>query len=58
VAAPVRRADGEVVAPVSVEGPAFRMRPMELPGIARMTIEAAGFISRQMGERRQSVGSD
>lgn len=59
VAAPVRRADGEVVAALSVAGPAFRMRPMELPRIARMTMEAAGVISRRMGyvERRQSVGS-
>jgi IclR family acetate operon transcriptional repressor len=59
VAAPVRRADGEVVAAVSVSGPAFRMRPAELPRIARMVMEATEAISRRMGyvERRQSVGS-
>jgi DNA-binding IclR family transcriptional regulator len=57
VAAPVHRADGEVVAAVSVAGPAFRMRPAELPRIGRMAVDAAGAISRRMGyaERRRSV---
>jgi DNA-binding IclR family transcriptional regulator len=57
VAAPVRRADGDVVAAVSVAGPAFRMRPSELPRIGRMVVDAAGTISRRMGyaERRRSV---
>jgi IclR family acetate operon transcriptional repressor len=58
VAAPVRNADGEVIAAVSVAGPAFRLPPVEIPRIARMAIDAAGAISRRMGyvERRQSVG--
>jgi len=58
VAAPVRRSDGEVIAAVSVAGPAFRMRPGELPGIARITMDAAAAVSRRMGyaERGQSVG--
>ncbi len=58
VAAPVRRADGEVVAAVSVAGPAFRLRPTEIPRIAQLTMDAAGAISRRMGfaERRQIVG--
>jgi IclR family transcriptional regulator, acetate operon repressor len=58
VAAPVRRADGEVVAAISVAGPAFRMRPVELPRIARLAVDAAGAISRRLGfvERRHSVG--
>ena len=57
VAAPVRRADGQVAAAVSVAGPAFRMRPGELPRIAGLTMDAAAAISRRMGhtERRQSV---
>ncbi len=57
VAAPVRRADGEVIGAVSVAGPAFRMRTIELPRIARVTIDAANAISRRMGfdERRQSL---
>ncbi len=59
VAAPVRQADGGVVAAVSVAGPAFRMRPVELPRIAQMAMDAAGAISARMGyvERRQSVGA-
>jgi DNA-binding IclR family transcriptional regulator len=57
VAAPVRGADGEVIAAISVAGPAFRMRPAELPRIARLTIEAASNISRRLGfiERRKSL---
>ncbi len=57
VAAPVRRADGQVAAAVSVAGPAFRMRPGELPRIARLAMDAAVAISQRMGhtERRQSV---
>jgi DNA-binding IclR family transcriptional regulator len=57
VAAPIRRADGQVAAAVSVAGPAFRMRPGELPRIARLAMDAASAISRRMGhtERRQSV---
>jgi DNA-binding IclR family transcriptional regulator len=54
VAAPVRQADGEVVAALSVSGPAFRLRPVDLPRIGRRTIEAADRISRRLGfvERR------
>jgi DNA-binding IclR family transcriptional regulator len=57
VAAPVRQADGEVVAALSVSGPAFRMRPMDLPRIARLTMEAAGAVSRRLGyvERGRSA---
>jgi DNA-binding IclR family transcriptional regulator len=54
VAAPVRQADGEVVAALSVSGPAFRMRPVDLPRIGRLTMESADAISRRLGhvERR------
>jgi IclR family transcriptional regulator, acetate operon repressor len=57
VAAPIRTGDGEVTAAVSVAGPAFRMRPAELPRIARLVVDAAAAISRRMGyvERRHSV---
>jgi DNA-binding IclR family transcriptional regulator len=56
VAAPVHQADGRVVAALSVSGPAFRMRPMDLPRIARRTMDAADTISRRLGyvERRPS----
>lgn len=55
VAAPIRRADGEVVAALSVSGPAFRMRPVDLPRMGRLTMEAATAISRRLGyvERRR-----
>jgi DNA-binding IclR family transcriptional regulator len=54
VAAPIRQADGQVVAALSVSGPAFRIRPMDLPRVARLVMEAADAISRRLGyvERR------
>jgi DNA-binding IclR family transcriptional regulator len=54
VAAPVRQADGEVTAALSVSGPAFRMRPMDLPRIAGNVMDAADAIGRRLGfvERR------
>jgi IclR family transcriptional regulator, acetate operon repressor len=59
VAAPVFGADGTVVAAVSVAGPAFRLRPAELPRTARLVVEAADAISRRMGhvpsERKEAV---
>jgi DNA-binding IclR family transcriptional regulator len=59
VAAPVRRADGRVVAALSVSGPAFRMRPVDLPRVGRLSVEGASSISRRLGhvERgRPAVG--
>ena len=57
VAAPVRQADGKVVAALSVSGPAFRMHAIDLPRIARITIDAAVAISRRLGwvERGRSA---
>lgn len=49
VAAPIRSSSGEVVAAVSVSGPAFRMRAIDLPGMARLTIESANAIGRRLG---------
>ena len=60
VAAPVWRADGEVVAALSVSGPAFRMRPVDLPRVGRQTIECADAISRRLGypgQRRSAAAS-
>ncbi|MEE8494709.1 MAG: IclR family transcriptional regulator C-terminal domain-containing protein [Nitrospirales bacterium] len=58
VAAPVRRADGEVVAAVSVSGPSFRMRPAELVRLGELTKNLADELSRRMGyvERRPPLG--
>jgi DNA-binding IclR family transcriptional regulator len=57
VAAPVRRADGQVMAAVSVSGPAFRMRASELPKIAGLAVEAGADISRRLGYRERSRSS-
>ncbi|MBI3648275.1 MAG: IclR family transcriptional regulator [Actinobacteria bacterium] len=56
VAAPIRQGDGAVIAALSVSGPAFRMRPVDLPRAGRLTMEAAAAISRRLGfvERRRS----
>jgi DNA-binding IclR family transcriptional regulator len=58
VAAPIRSAAGDVVAAVSVAGPAFRLRRSDIQRIGRIVMDAAEAISRRMGyvERRQSVG--
>lgn len=56
VAAPVRQADGEVVAALSVSGPAFRVRAVDLPRLGRLTIEASDKISRRLGHVERRVG--
>ncbi|MGH3924633.1 MAG: IclR family transcriptional regulator, partial [Pseudonocardiaceae bacterium] len=60
VAAPVRGATGEVVAAVSVAGPAYRVTKERIPELARAVIEAGAAISGRMGsaERRESVVAD
>lgn len=59
VAAPVRQADGEVVAAVSVSGPAFRMRAVDFPRMARLAMDAATVASTRLGfvERRRVAGA-
>jgi IclR family acetate operon transcriptional repressor len=56
VAAPVRDADGTVVAALSVSGPAFRMTAVDLPRIARLAVDAANAISKRLGyvQRRRT----
>jgi DNA-binding IclR family transcriptional regulator len=49
VAAPVRGMSGDLVAALSVSGPAFRMRAVDLPRIGRLTVDAALAISRRLG---------
>jgi IclR family acetate operon transcriptional repressor len=49
VAAPVRQANGDVVAAVSVSGPSFRLRSIDLPRLGRLTIDAAGAVSWRLG---------
>lgn len=52
VAAPIYRADGQVVAALSVAGPAFRLRPVDLPRVAEETMVSATTISRRLGYSR------
>jgi DNA-binding IclR family transcriptional regulator len=49
VAAPVRQLNGEVAAAVSVSGPSFRVRTVDLARLGRLTIDAAGAVSRRLG---------
>lgn len=60
VAGPVRGPGGEVVAAVSVAGPAYRVTAVRIPELAGTVVEAATEISRRMGhaERRESVVAD
>lgn len=49
VAAPIRCADGTVVAAVSVSGPAFRLPEESFEEVGGLTVEAAAEISRCLG---------
>jgi DNA-binding IclR family transcriptional regulator len=49
VAAPVRGADGDVVAALSVSGPSFRMGSEDFPMLARRVMEGADELSRRLG---------
>jgi DNA-binding IclR family transcriptional regulator len=49
LAAPVRDGDGDVVAAVSVSGPAFRMPSETFPDIARRVVAGADDLSRRLG---------
>jgi DNA-binding IclR family transcriptional regulator len=49
VAAPVRGMGGDLVAALSVSGPAFRMRAVDLPRIGKLAADAAQAVSRRLG---------
>lgn len=49
VAAPIHQADGTVVAAMSLSGPAFRLRPQDVPRTGAMVAEAAEAASRRLG---------
>jgi DNA-binding IclR family transcriptional regulator len=51
VAAPIRGADGSVVAAVSVSGPAFRLSKESFPEVGELARDAAAEISRCLGFR-------
>jgi DNA-binding IclR family transcriptional regulator len=54
VAAPVRGADGDVVAALSVSGPSFRMDADDYPRLARRVMSGAEELSRRLGFFSQS----
>jgi DNA-binding IclR family transcriptional regulator len=58
VAAPVRQADGRVIAALGVSGPAFRMHAVDIPRLGLLSAEAAQAVSRQLGhlERGSAAG--
>ncbi|HEX7246612.1 MAG TPA: IclR family transcriptional regulator [Actinomycetota bacterium] len=49
VAAPVRGLGGDLVAALSVSGPAFRMRAVDLPRFGRFAMDSALAVSRRLG---------
>lgn len=49
LAAPVRDQDGSVVAAISVSGPSYRLTSHDLPTVAPRLLQAAGDISRRLG---------
>jgi DNA-binding IclR family transcriptional regulator len=49
VAAPVRNAEGEVVASVSASGPTFRIPAGRIPALAICVCRAAVEVSRRLG---------
>jgi DNA-binding IclR family transcriptional regulator len=49
VAAPVRDAGGQVVAAVSVSGPAYRVLAKLVADLGALTVEAADRISARLG---------
>ena len=49
VAAPVRSADGDVIAALSVSGPSFRMESEDFPRLARRVVSGADELSRRLG---------
>jgi DNA-binding IclR family transcriptional regulator len=49
LAAPVRGADGDVFAALSVSGPSFRIDPEDFPRLARRVLSGAEELSRRLG---------
>jgi DNA-binding IclR family transcriptional regulator len=49
IAAPVRDAEGAVIASISASGPSFRMPADRLPGLVSSVRRAAGEVSRRLG---------
>jgi len=53
VAAPVHRGDGQIIAALSIAGPAFRLRPVDLLRLGEEASAGAEAISRRLGFRKR-----
>ena len=51
IAAPIRDAEGRVIAAISVSGPSFRVSADTLPGLIGAVVSAAAAVSRRQGFR-------
>jgi len=49
IAAPVRDGNGQIIAALSVSGPAYRLKPERFDEVAELTMAAAHRISRRLG---------
>jgi IclR family KDG regulon transcriptional repressor len=58
VGAPVRDRTGQVIAALSMGGPAARISPEKLPAIAQAVIEAADLISHDLGWKTGSIAAN
>ncbi|HEX7359673.1 MAG TPA: IclR family transcriptional regulator [Bryobacteraceae bacterium] len=56
IAAPVWNSVGEVIAAISVAGPAFRITEKRIPGLSRIVMGVAGRISSSLGHREPKNG--
>lgn len=56
VASPIRGPEGGVIAALSVAGPAYRLAPEDLPGVAEVLARASETISQRLGYRADVTG--
>lgn len=56
VASPIRGPEGDVIAALSVAGPAYRLAPDDLSGVAEVLIRASEKISLRLGYRADVIG--
>ncbi len=55
VGAPVRNHSGDVIAAISIAGPAFRVSPERMPELIRSVVSVAGELSESLGCRSDPV---
>jgi len=55
VGAPIRDRAGDVVAAISIAGPAMRLSPERMPDLIKLVVEAAAGLSKGLGHRPSPV---